>query len=294
MYERIAVSSFAIFALLLTFLQVGGPGAAQYLNITSLTPGVRYAFELLVLSGAGTLAVLGNSSGPAAPVVATTLQVPSGLAVSAVDTTTISVSWVPPAPGLKAEAYPIQIRLVAVRLSDGHVVSSAVLGPTTTSVTFNGLMMGVLYGIDILAVSANGDAAAPDTGTLPPLLHAAEGVPISRPTGLRFVGASDSSLELSWRAILPVGASFLLSYSGAFSQVNGSQTCQYVAGVSQQTCILTGLSHNEIYSITVRSSLDGFEDPHGAGPVVASPASPPPVARLCFLDRTEVLNIAQA
>jgi hypothetical protein len=66
--------------------QAGGPGATQYCNVTGLTPGAAYAFELLSRSGAGTLATLGGPSAPpAAPALATPLQVRAGRAGPAVD-----------------------------------------------------------------------------------------------------------------------------------------------------------------------------------------------------------------
>jgi hypothetical protein len=158
---------------------------------------------------------------------------------------------------------------------------------------FAGLTTGVPYGVDVYAVAANGDAAPPDTGVLPPLAHAAVGVPLPRPAGLRFAGATETGLTLAWTAALPAGGTFRLSYtatggSGGGGGEAGSQACAYDTAAAEQSCSLAGLSPGAVYAVTVRSALGGFEDPRGAGPAVASPAAPPPAARLCFLDRTEV------
>jgi hypothetical protein len=145
-------------------------------------------------------------------------------------------------------------------------------------------------------VAATGDAAPPDGGVAPPPpAHATTGVPLERPSGLRFAAAAEDSLTLAWRALLPVGGAFRLSWAAAAvdsgaAAAGGSKTCPAAAPAraGAQECTVSGLDPGRVYSVTVRSVLGDFEDPRGAGPVVASPAAPPAAARLCFLDRTEV------
>ncbi len=131
---------------------------------------------------------------------------------------------------------------------------------------------------------------------MPPPEHATTGVPLERPSGLQFAAATDDSLSVAWRAFLPAGGAFRLSWAAAAvdsgaSAAGGSKACPATApaGAGAQQCTISGLDPGRVYSVTVRSVLGDFEDPQGTGPIVASPAAPPAAARLCFLDRTEVL-----
>jgi hypothetical protein len=148
--------------------------------------------------------------------------------------------------------------------------------------------------LDIIAVAATGDAAPPDGGVAPPPPdHAITGVPLERPLGLRFSAATEDSLTLAWRAALPPGGAFRLSWTAVdrrSAAAGGSKACPAAPAsrAGAQECTVSGLDPRQVYSMTVRSVLGDFEDPLGTSPLVASPGAPPSVARLCFLDRTEV------
>jgi hypothetical protein len=124
----------------------------QFLNITGLTPGAPYAFELLTRSAAGSLALPGSAALPALPVLATPIQCPAFLRVSAVETNSITVDWNLPAPGRPALAYPVRLRLIAIRLTGagsngGAAAAAAELDPTTTRHVFKGLETGARCGL---------------------------------------------------------------------------------------------------------------------------------------------------
>jgi hypothetical protein len=147
-----SISSFSLCALLISLsyyalVQVGGPGTLQFLNITSLTPGAPYAFELLTRSVSGSLALPGSASVPALPALATPLQCPAALRVAAVEASSITVAWDLPAPGRPAHAYPVRLRLIAVRLGGGATAESVELDPAATRHVFEGLETGVRCGL---------------------------------------------------------------------------------------------------------------------------------------------------
>ena len=120
----------------------------QFLNITSLIPGTPYAFELLTRSVSGSLALPGSASVPALPALATPQQCPAVLRVAAVEARSITVTWELPAPGRPAQAYPIRLRLIAIRLAAGSTGSASVeLDPASTRHVFEGLETGVRCGL---------------------------------------------------------------------------------------------------------------------------------------------------
>ncbi len=125
----------------------------QSLNITSLTPGAPYAFELLTRSVSGSLALQGTGSMPALPALATPLQCPSVLRVAAVEASSITVAWNPPAAGWPAQAYPVRLHLIAVRLpAVGGVAARVELDPVAMQHVFEGLETGVRCELGVVNV----------------------------------------------------------------------------------------------------------------------------------------------
>src|SRR5213595_1498968 len=158
---------------------------------------------------------------------------PTGLAASAVTSTSLTLSWSPASDNVGVTGYRVY--------RDGTLVAS----PGATSASITGLSAATTYSFTVSAVDAAGNASAlsaPLSATTLPLPDTT--VP-STPTGLVGVAVSSSQINLSWTAATDnVGVTGYNVYRG------GTQIATLGVVTTFQN---TGLTASTNYSYTVRA-----------------------------------------
>jgi streptogramin lyase len=162
--------------------------------VTGLTNGVAYTFDVVATNGLGDSGVA--ISPPATP-SATLLAAPSLVSDSA-GNRTARVRWAaPPSP-------PTLLYYVVSISAPGLSPQGAVVGPTSTSVTFSSLVNGAKYTLSIFGVDASGDG-----NTLSVHLSPAT---VPGPVRSLVAAAARSALTVSWKPPTNTGGSAITGY----------------------------------------------------------------------------------
>lgn len=226
-----------------TFTNIGSPTSATTVNVTGLTPGVTYLFQVSTVNSTGT-----SLSGT---VSQTTLSVvpsaPTGLAVVGSPTqTSVSLQWNAPTTGTLPFIYQVSF---ATPSGSGTYTPFAT---TTTglSQTITGLVAG--SGYDFIVTASNGAGAGPASVTLVNVQTA--GVVANPPgpaTGLAVSNLATTSLTLSW--VAPSSGSLPFTYQPQVS-ISGGAFANIGLAVSVTTAAITGLSPATNYQFQIVTS----------------------------------------
>ena len=195
--------------------QVGTPAATSY-NYTGLTCGTTYTLGVAAVDAAG------NTSGTATKSVTTTAcpdttapSTPTGLATSAVDQTSATLSWTASTDNVGVTGY---------RLFRG---GSQVGTSATTSYSYTGLTCATTYTLGVAAVDAAGNVSGTATKSVTTTACPADTTAPSTPTGLATSAIGQTSATLSWTASTDnVGVTGYRLFRGG-SQVGTSATTSY-------------------------------------------------------------------
>src|SRR6266513_2595521 len=229
--DNVAVAGYRVY-LTRTLLLSPSSTSAQ---IIELTPDFTRSFTVAAFDAAG------NASAPSAPLSVTTPPLadttapttPSGVAASALTSSSLTLSWSPATDNVGVTGYRVY--------RNGTLAAS----PSGTSASITGLSAATTYSFTVSAVDAAGNASglsAPLSATPPPLPDST--VP-STPTGLVGVAVSSSQINLSWTAATDnVGVTGYNVYRG------GTQIATLGVVTTFQNI---GLTASTNYSYTVRA-----------------------------------------
>jgi chitodextrinase len=201
-------------------------------SITGLSASTTYSFTVSAVDAAG------NVSAPSAPVSATTQGLadtsppttPTGLAASAVTSTSLTLSW---------NAATDNVGVTGYRVYRGGTL---VASPGATSVSITGLSASTTYSFTVSAVDAAGNTSAPSASLSVTTLTPPDTTAPSTPAGLGASAVTSTSLTLSWNAATDnVGVTGYRVYS------NGT----LVASPGGTSASITGLLASTLYSFTV-------------------------------------------
>jgi RHS repeat-associated protein len=193
--------------------------------VTGLSRSTSYTLDVAGynISGTGSYsstvtARTGSTSAPGAP---------TGLTVTGVTSSSVSLSWT--APSGTVTGYYVY--------ENGG--SASVASSTSTSVTVTGLSASTAYTFTVAGYNSGGtgtpSSSVPATTSAPP-------APPAPPTGLTVTGTTDTSVSLSWTA--PSG-----TVTGYYVYENGGSTS--VATSTSTSVTVTGLSESTGYTFTV-------------------------------------------
>jgi len=228
-------------------------------TIPSTTPVGTYEARLFsnnsltLLATSAAITVSTGTSPPAAP---------SGLAVTAVTSTSINLTWVDNSTnetGFKIER----------ALGTGAFSQVATAGAGATIYTDTGLTANTSYSYRVRATNAGGDSAYSNTTTATTLPTAP-----AAPSGLTATAATSTSINLTWVRNSTNETGFKIERAlgtGAFSQVA-------TAGAGATTYTDTGLTANTSYSYRVRATNSGGDSAYSNTATATTQAAGPPLA----------------
>lgn len=251
----------------------GGFSAPQGHTVTSLDNGIQYSFIVSTRSATG-----GMGGITPVPVITTPLQAPSALAVSDVASTSVTLTWSPPAasPG---QTVPSGYIIVT---SKGGASNETDLIPFGSAATvIHGLTSGESYQFCLLAQAPTGDRVNAIGGCV-------ESTPLGSPMTLRVLSTTDSSADLEWEAVsegMPPDSYVIVSTS---AQGLAHETVVASPASSVIQASVTGLDYNKSYSIKVYARTGTFTEPVGTNTLVFSPVGRVEQPRLCSYAQTEV------
>jgi chitodextrinase len=195
-------------------------------SITGLAPATPYSFSVAAVDAAG------NVSALSAPVSAMTQppgdtmppSVPSGLSVSAVTPTSLTLAWNPSTDNVGVAGYRVY--------SNGALLASAA-GPL---LTLTGLTPSTLYSFTVAAFDTAGNSSAPSAALTLTTLAPPDVLAPTAPADLAATALTPNSLTLSWSAAVDnVGVSGYRVYRDGVLVATPSGTAATVAGLAAGT-----------------------------------------------------------
>jgi chitodextrinase len=227
--------------------QVGTPSATGF-SFTALTCGTTYTLGVAAVDAAGNVSGTATKSATTAACPDTTApSTPTGLATSAVSTTSATLSWTASTDNVAVTGY---------RLYQG---GSQVGTSATASYNYTGLTCATTFTLGVAAVDAAGNVSGNATKSVTTAV-CPDTTPPSTPAGLSVGSAGQTSLSLSWNASTDnVGVTGYRIFQNG-SQVSTSISPGYIFG---------GLSCGTTYTLGV-AAVDGAGNVSGTTTVSGS------------------------
>ncbi|MBV1856338.1 endo alpha-1,4 polygalactosaminidase [Catellatospora tritici] len=223
--------------------QGGGPSPVASVTgttatVTGLAASTAYTFTVKARDAAGNVsAASASATGTTSAAADTTApSVPSGLVVTGVSASSVSLSWTASTDNVAVTGYQIHI--------DGATTPAATV--TGLTATLTGLTPATTYTFTVKAKDAAGNTSAASTGATGTTSAAADTTAPSAPSGLVVTGVSTSSVSLSWTA-----STDNVAVTGYQIHIDGATTP--ATTVTGLTATLTGLTPATTYTFTVKA-----------------------------------------
>ena len=192
---------------------------------------------------------------------ATAPDIPTGLTVTGVTSTTVTVSWTAPTSdgGSPITGYMMEKSTVPITQMGVHEWNTNT--PSVTTYTYTGLSPNTEYAFDVATVNAIG--YSPPSARVTTTTSAAATAP-DIPTGLTVTGVTSTTVTVSWTAPTSDGGSPITGYM--IEKGEGSGPIQVVTwntnAPSVFTYTYTGLSPNTSYTFDVATvNAIGYSPP---------------------------------
>src|SRR5881392_2896343 len=256
--DNVAVAGYRVY-LNGTLLLSPSSTSAQ---IIELTPDFTRSFTVAAFDAAG------NASAPSAPLSVTTPPLadttapttPSGVAASALTSSSLTLSWSPATDNVGVTGYRVY--------RNGTLAAS----PSGTSASITGLSAATTYSFTVSAVDAAGNASAPSAPLSATTAASSDTTAPTTPTGLAASALTATSLTLSWSP-----ATDNVGVTGYRVYRNGT----LAASPSGTSASITGLLASVLYSFTV-SAVDAAGNASASSaplsvttPLLTTPTSAP-------------------
>ncbi|HVZ09317.1 fibronectin type III domain-containing protein [Rhodopila sp.] len=226
-----------------TWFTVSNTITTLLVTISGLSGGTSYDVRVAAITSGGVTGAFTVLSGISTATAATVAPgMPSGLNVSGVASTSVSLGWIAPSSGGTPTSYNIQAS------TDGGVTwSVAATVGAVTSGTVSGLAPGTIYLFRIAAANAAGTSAYSPTSSYPAATTASANQTPGLPTNISFSLTSSTGMTIQWSA--PSGS--VTGYNIQYRVQNGPAWTEVTSAAT--TLTVTGLLPSTTYEFQIQA-----------------------------------------